>query len=357
MRYLKTFYFLIGVGLLAVILYRTDLADVAAHVSLIGWWAILVILAVFFAVFLLDSLTWLMALPALPVNGKWLYRMWRVRLVGEAFNSVMPAAGMGGEPIKAILLKRHYGVGYPEGTASIVLGRTINMIALIFFLATGFALMLASPDLAAPFKLAGGLGLLGFGAATAILFGIQWLKLSSRVGDWLSHWRAGRGLAATLHHVRDVEDRFIQFYTGHRSRFSIAVLLSVLQWFLGMLEVYYALAFLGHPVSLTDALIIEAVAQLIRAGTFFIPANLGAQEGAFVITCTAITGSPTLGLATALIRRFRELVWIVWGFGQGFVFSLAARRQGGQRHQHVAPRRVDFIHSFPPPKKADTTHS
>jgi hypothetical protein len=53
---------------------------------------------------------------------------------------------------------------------------------------------------------------------------------------------------------------------------------------------------LGHPITFTDAWIIEAMAQLVRAGTFFIPSSIGAQEATFTVVCSAITGTPSLGI-------------------------------------------------------------
>lgn len=79
------------------------------------------------------------------------------------------------------------------------------------------------------------------------------------------------------------------------------------------------MVFLGAPVSFWEAWIIEATAQLVRAGLFFIPAGIGVQEGAFVLICGAITGTPALGVAVSIVRRIREVVWIAWGFLIGTV--------------------------------------
>ena len=49
---------------------------------------------------------------------------------------------MGGEPLKAILLKQSYGYGYTDGIASLILTKTINVIALILFLAAGLLFIL-----------------------------------------------------------------------------------------------------------------------------------------------------------------------------------------------------------------------
>ena len=99
-------------------------------------------------------------------------------------------------------------------------------------------------------------------------------------------------------------------------------MLAFVNWLLGAVEIYYTLLFLGHPISWADAWIIEAVAQLVRTGTFFIPASIGAQEGAFLLVCGAITGSPTLGVSVSVVRRLREVIWIVWGFTLGSILSM-----------------------------------
>ena len=119
-----------------------------------------------------------------------------------------------------------------------------------------------------------------------------------------------------------MDHRLVQFYTGARARFAAAVILAFVNWILGVAEVYYSMMFLDHPISWSEAWIIEAVAQMVRTGTFFIPASIGAQEGAFVLVCGAITGSPSLGLSVSVIRRVREIIWILWGFVLGSLFSL-----------------------------------
>ena len=125
-----------------------------------------------------------------------------------------------------------------------------------------------------------------------------------------------------MHLVRDVDERLVRFYTRHLRRFSWAILLAFVNWLVGVLEIYYSMAFLGYPVSLTDAWIIEAAAQLVRTSTFFIPSSIGAQEGTFLLICSAMTGSPVAGIAVALIRRFREIFWILWGLLLGAMFPL-----------------------------------
>ncbi|MGH8581979.1 MAG: hypothetical protein ACREWG_04155, partial [Gammaproteobacteria bacterium] len=67
--------------------------------------------------------------------------------------------------------------------------------------------------------------------------------------------------------------------------------------------------------------IIESLAQLVRAGTPFIPGSLGAQEGTLTLACAAITGNPGVGLALSFVRRARELIWVLAGLGLWWTYS------------------------------------
>ncbi len=327
MRIVKALYVAVGLLLLAAVFFEVDFAEVWSHAILIGSGGMIVLVVLYAFAFLIDSFTWQMAMAGVPLTGRWLWRAFRVRMVGEVFNNIMPAAGMGGEPVKAVLLNKHYGLGFREGTASIILGRTINMLAQVLFLAIGFAAIWTS-DLPGHFK---GLSLVGLGAfvaATAVFFYAQRLRVVSWTGSWLGRWQLLERINGVLHHIRDMDERLIHFYTENRGRFAAAVALAFLNWAAGAVEIYVAMMFFGHPVSFIDAWIIESVAQLVRTAVFFIPAALGAQEGAFLLIFTVMTGGPTLGVAMALVRRARELVWLLLGAAFGVAYAARPRPVG-----------------------------
>lgn len=327
MRLLKVLYFLAGILLLVWVLTQVDVADVRSKVMQVGAFGMAFVIAVYAAGFVIDSFTWQLALDV-PLTPRWLGRAFTVRIIGEFFNAVIPAAGMGGEPVKAELLKKRYGVGYRAGTASIILGRTVNMIGELGFLAVGLALVWMSA-LPAAFKTSAAVGLAGFVAATVGFFFFQRLRVSSRTGRWLARWPLTRRIVdGVLHHIHDMDERLVAFYTRHRARFGWAVTFAFLNWVIGAVEVYATMAFLGRPVSFADAWIIEAVVQLVRSAAFFIPVSVGAQEGAFLIACAAITGSAELGVAASVVRRVREIVWMVAGAGMGAAWSAQAGRGG-----------------------------
>ncbi len=325
MRLVKLLYLLVGIGLLIWVLGDIDLAEAAGRVVDIGVLGIAAVVLVYFFGFVSDSVSWSLIMTSFPMSMMWFRRAFVVRLAGEAFNNIIPAGGFAGEPVKAVILKRRYGVDYKEATASIVMARTINMVALIAFLCIGFGFMIQADNLDAPLKITAsvGLGLLSLG--TVLLFMLQRFRASS----WVLRRFSGQGWAAriagALAVAEDLDHRFVTFYTAHQWRLLASLVLALISWILGVVEIYLTFVLLDAPVSWAEAWMIEAMAQMVRAAVFFIPLAVGAQEGVFVLTVTAITGVPTLGLACAVVRRIRELIWIALGLAAAAFYPVSLK--------------------------------
>lgn len=325
MRLWKILSLLIGFGLLYWIISGIDLGNVGERVLQVGVAGVAIIVSLYFLAFLGDSISWLLILTSLPVSAVWIRRTFVVRLVGEAFNNAVPAGGFAGEPVKAVILKARYGVSYTEASASIVMARTVNMIALIVFLIIGFVFMMASDDIDGGLKTTASAGLIFLSIGTLLMFAVQRYKVSS----WLMARFSGRSwaekAAGFIRVIEELDQRFVTFYTRHKGRLVAALILAFINWALGVAEIYVTFLLLGHEISWSDAWMIEALAQMIRSAVFFIPLGIGAQEGAFVLISTAITGVPGLGLACAAVRRIRELIWIVLGLFGWMIYPMSLK--------------------------------
>jgi uncharacterized protein (TIRG00374 family) len=319
-KVLRILYLLIGVSLLIYVLSQTDLELLWLNLIETDW-GIFVILAVYGVSFAVDTFAWLFTLPSTGLNFRWLYILWKVRMVGAAFGKMLPFSAFGGAPIKGFILKKHYEIGYKEGIASIILVESTHLISMIFFVASGVLLILFDSNLPQSYYTfsAISLGLLAVGVVGFYM--VQRFKITSIAGNWFSQRSLGRKLKKLLIHIQEFDDRLVEFYTMKRSSFYKALGLNLLSWYMGALEVYAILYFLGHPVSISEAIILETLVELVRAGTFFIPATLGTQEAAFLLVTGAITGEPALGVAAALMRRVREIVWLVSGLAIGWQYS------------------------------------
>ena len=314
----------IGLGLLAAVLLSADINLVGQYLTQVGIGFVLMV-AVYKIAFVLDSWAWLLTLRNLPGRLIWIFRFWMVRMVGEAVNNATPFAGMGGEPVKAAILNRVYGIGYGDGYASIVLSRTTFVLGLIPFLLIGFALLLIEPGVDAGFKWAAGTGLIALSAGIIAFFLIQRLKLTSRTGGWFARLTTRVGLTKFFDAVATFEDRLVDFYKNAPGRLVATIVLSFVNWAFGALEVWIAFYLLGYPISFAEAWVIEAVVQLVRVGVFFVPLAIGTQEGAFAVVVGALTGNPSLGVAAAILRRCREIVVIGAGLIMGpLIFGKSA---------------------------------
>jgi hypothetical protein len=135
---------------------------------------------------------------------------------------------LAGEAIKAIVLKRIYGVRNREGVASVIVAKTANLIAFVVFVAIGMALALANGSLPESYRLAAAAGFAVLAFGIAAMFAVQRLRMLSALGIWLSKGRLGRGIGRLLHHLTDMDDRLEHAYTSDRARFLAATVLAFL---------------------------------------------------------------------------------------------------------------------------------
>jgi uncharacterized protein (TIRG00374 family) len=318
---------LAGAGLLAVILRETDLTEVASRLQQIGLAGALAIVAVHAAGYVGLAISWLYAIRGAELRASRVYSLWKILMVGTALDTVTPLGGLGGEPAKALLLKRQLGVSYTDAAASLVITRMTDLAAQVIFIGVGLGLVLRADYLEPRERLAAGLGLAVFSAAITGFFAVQRWRGFSRFRAWLESGAFGsRELAARLSVGFDalvrVEDQLVHYYSAERRRFLLSVIGAFADWCSGAMAVFIAMWLLGHPVSAADALVIEAFVILVRSTFFFVPGDLGTQEAAHVLICTAVTGSPALGLALAAVRRARDLLWVAWGLAIGWRYSL-----------------------------------
>lgn len=318
---------LLGISLLGVIVYRTDLGEVWHQLVRLGLLGLTPLLCLYlFGTFALTA-SWLLTLGGVRPTLAWLWRLWRVWLVGNALEYTTPFGTLGGEPAKAILLKRHYGVRVRDAASSLVLTRMTDLVAQMVFISGGFALILRAGVLALPYRVAAASGLVFLGIGTLSFFIAQQRRVLGRLRAWLERgWlrrlELGEKALAALDAVHDIDDRLARFHRREKGRFWLSVGAAFLEWTSSALATWVAVNALGHPISLAEALMIESFLAVVRSTLFFVPADVGTQEGALVLICAAVTGSPEAGLALAAIRRVRDVLLVGVGLAIGSHYSL-----------------------------------
>ena len=297
----------VGVAFLAYLVAQVGPETLLVSFQAISWRLLLIVWFPFALIVALDTLGWRFAFRRDLASFSTLFT---VRMAGEAFNTITPTASMGGEPVKAYLLRPQ--VPLDEGLASVVVAKTTVSLSQGLFLVAGIALALTSlPPASSLLR-----GMIWLAAAGAVALG-AFVLLQQR-GLFGGGLRLLRGLGLSWgdqqeEGVRRLDRELSAFYRGHPGRLTLSLLFHFVGWVLGSLEVFLILHFMGTPVSLTTALIIEAFATAIKSAAFLIPAGVGALEGGTMAVFAAFGLGAGVGLSMTLVRRFRELAWVAAG--------------------------------------------
>src|SRR5262249_42701832 len=222
-KLLQVLYLIGGAALFVALLLPLD---VKSALSLL-WQAeplgIAALCLAYFMPFSIDALVLLALVPELPYRFGWYRRLARVRLVGEAFNLVVPAGGFGGEPLKALLLKSHYGVGYRESSTGLGLARIQSLIGQCLFLAFAVVPMAATADLPQLCQASAWIGLGVMGMMTAGFIVTPKLRLSSRLGRRFGGRSWTRSFVKSLAAIEAVEEKINAFARAHRARYAVSI--------------------------------------------------------------------------------------------------------------------------------------
>lgn len=226
-----------------------------------------------------------------------------LRFIREAINSLFPFA-VGGDLIGARLLAQ-FGVAGNLAVASVLIDLFIQVACLLLFVLAGLGVLLnltgthrltemtfVTLGIALP-AVAGFFLVLNFGAFEPI---VLWLVALGEKRQWVA-----------FSQVVDLGGRLQQIWRN-RSGLSASFSVHLATVFFGAAEVWIALTFMGHPVSLAAAVAIESLGQGSRGAAFALPGGLGVQDGTLIAACAIFEIPPEVALAMALVKRVPDLV-------------------------------------------------
>ncbi len=292
---------LTGLALFTGLIVYEGAGEIVSAISIAGW-GLLVVAAYHLVPVSVAAIGWHRLLPAkvrLPLRTV-LFARW----IGEAVNDLLPVAGIGGNVVRAHVIIRR-GIPGALAGASVVVDVTLVFMAQLLFTLLGLGLYIVYA---------------GFGPTSFRAMGWVIVMGLMAAGLWIAQRRGFfGGLARVLE--RSVGGDF-QTLTGGAAALDAAVvdlyrdrratLVSFVwhfvQWLVGSVEVWLALYFLGHPVGILEALLLESLAQAVRTAAFVVPAGLGVQEGGFLALGASLGIPPQIALALSLAKRVPEIL-------------------------------------------------
>jgi putative membrane protein len=227
----------------------------------------------------------------------------------ESVNGILPVARIGGE-IAAYRFLRDRVAHRADAAATLVVDMALSVLSQAAFALLGVALLAAG----------------GRGAIDALQGAVAVALMAALGGAFVVAQRSGvlgtlavrvdRLLAGRMATLRArsmrVDDAMRAIYQRPRD-VAASLAWQFAGWVLGAGEIWLALHFLGHPLGVLDAIVIEALVQAASSAAFVVPGALGIQEGAFLLIGTMLGLDAPTALALAAARRLRDVLVFVPG--------------------------------------------
>jgi glycosyltransferase 2 family protein len=301
-----------GLALFGWFVHRIGVDTISRAFATLGWSAPLILLP-YALVYVFDTLGWRLcfrrALPKAISFGT----LFRIRWAGESLNNVVPSAYLGGEAVKVYLLHKR-GLPVTDGAASVVIGKTAQVLSEVIFIAcgavAGSAILPANSSArAGMFAIAGAAS-----AVVAMLFWLQHRGIFSTLLALTGRLRLRiRALKSQAESLRQLDRQIFDFYRHNQRHFLAIVILFLAGWLTDSLEIWLVSHLLGMPLDWAQALAFEAFISVAKALGVFAPAALGVQESGVIFLFYLFGLPPALGVSYAIIRRARELTFVLIG--------------------------------------------
>ena len=292
----------LGLGVVIALIAIEGAGTIADLLSRAGWILLLLVPLQLLPLYL-DVLGWRMLILT-RVRVPMLFLIATVR---QAVNRLLPVANVGGEII-GIRLLRQQGLDGTAATASVIIELLLALVAQYFFVALGVMCLFARTDNARVMHAL----IVGLAAClpplvlmvVVLRHGQVFLRIEHMAKRLFSRWLDGQG----LDHGARLDAKIRETFAA-RTRIFQALGWQFAGFVVGSSETWLALRWLGHPVSVADALVLESLTQAAKSVFFMVPAALGVQEAGLVGAGLLLGLGSDVALALSLAKRMREVLF------------------------------------------------
>lgn len=314
----KNVFFILGALALGIMIYTIGLDNIWRDMKQTGWWYVPII-GMWLIVYMINTLSLYIILRDGSEETKQIsfIRLFKLTISGFAINYVTPFGLMGGEPYKIIELQHDLGI--QKSTSSILLGTMMRVVAhFIFWMVSIPLLLFLVPVLSDSVEI----GIMITTGTTFLL--LLWayriytrggvdraLIISSRlpfIGKKLRAYRAGN-----QEKINQMDELISDLYKNRKKDFFLSLSFEFLARILVCVEVILMMQAINQPITFGESVLIESLQSLISNLFFFMPMQMGAREGGFVIVYGILSIPLAYGVFVSISKRVRELFWTLIG--------------------------------------------
>ncbi len=298
------FFYLLGVGILCLMVFNMDLSVVSASLAAAGNRVFLV-----FVIAILWILANSMCLRTLTQGKVPFTDLMFNQLVGDAYSTIIPMAGLGGEPFKVKHLTNW--LDWHTASRAEVTDRFIHATTGMLFASTTTFITLAFVPIEDAYKMPMVIAAGFFGLLSVCMI---WLALTSAPSKIAGYF---------LQKLKIVESyRSEPIPPG---RFFLAFSFKFLGRVFNLFEIYAIFYILGFEPGIIELIAVAGMIAISASLFFIIPQGLGVNE-AGISTALAFLGyTAALGITFGLIRRARMIFWALFGMAMHLAVSVVKK--------------------------------
>ncbi|MDD3006471.1 MAG: lysylphosphatidylglycerol synthase transmembrane domain-containing protein [Candidatus Pacebacteria bacterium] len=310
------FSILLGVLLLVSAFGQVDISEIKVALSLFSKEAFLgVFLLNFLAVFVVGTCRWQVILEGqgCPIS---FWKVMRAKMAGFTLSYITPSAMIGGEPVRAYMVKEESECGWERSFASVIIDQVIFLSCLFVAMVAGFIFL--AEHFSLPTEVFYAFFLI-FLSAFFILYFFYKKMLNRGAGEkafftFFIH-KIGLDKIGFIKNKSDSIDRteksMENFFNEKKKHFFLAVFLGLLESFLDVLIVAVICFYLGQQIGILKSL---GVFFFLTLANFFpIPGALGSFEFALTFASGILGIGKDVGLAFSLISRLINIILCLLG--------------------------------------------
>lgn len=303
----KTLLGSVGLLLFAYLILRIGVGVVLENVSRFGtWFAAILIVGACWLFF--QACAWSIIQNAYFQKVPF-FRLFRVRIIGDALNILLPSASLGGDAARAYLIKGN--VPLKEGIPSVLFDKTVEFVASTIFLAVGLllgAIFIRMPEgLLAPTFIC--LAVMTVGLVLLIFFSVRgFYGIVLRISGVIPKVR--RWVLNREEQVKALDGNLQLLYARANLKTAAALGLHILARLTGVVEIWLILRVLGVPADYVQAWFITAVVVISNTIFFILPGQWGITESASMLVLKSLGHPAAIGLSLSVIRRIRKLAFV-----------------------------------------------
>jgi len=314
----KNIFFILGALALGIMVYSIGLDNIWRDMKQTGWWYIPII-GMWVIVYIINTLSLYIILRDGSQETKKIsfFRLFKLTISGFAINYITPFGLMGGEPYKIIELQSD--IGIQKSTSSVLLSTMMRIVAhFIFWMVSIPLLLFLVPVLSDSVEI----GMIITTGTTFLL--LLWayriytrggvnraLIISSRlpfIGKKIKTYRVGN-----QEKISQMDELISDLYKNRKRDFFLSLSFEFIARILVCVEVILMMQAIKQPITFGESVLIESLQSLISNLFFFMPMQMGAREGGFVIVYGILSIPLAYGVFVSICKRIRELFWTLIG--------------------------------------------